>query len=205
MTKECDAIENLRERTRTERLVDFINEVGMLRHTPRTGYQFLGTGKESVADHSHRVAIIGYVLAKLAKADVARTVFLCLFHDVHEARTGDFNYVNRIYNTKNCEQALKHATAGTGLEEDILGFWQELEENTSPEAHLANDADQLDMIFNLKAESEKGNTFALDWLDSAIKRVHTPEGKELAELALRIPTHYWWFNGPKATWWENKG
>ena len=39
----------------------------MLKKTPRTGYQFLGTGKESVAEHSFRTAIIGYVLASIVR------------------------------------------------------------------------------------------------------------------------------------------
>ncbi len=204
MSNKCDAIENLRDRSQGERLVDFINEVGMLRHTPRTGYQFLRTGNENVAEHSHRVTVIGYVLAKLAKADIARTVFLCLFHDLAEARTGDFNYVNRIYNTANEKAALSHATEGTGLEEDIQGFWKELEENTSIEAKLAHDADQLDMLFNLKVESEKGNTFANDWIECVVKRLHTTQGQEIGKLAINIPSHYWWFNGPRSTWWERK-
>ena len=31
------------------RLADFVFELGMLRKTPRTGYQFLGSGAENVA------------------------------------------------------------------------------------------------------------------------------------------------------------
>ena len=54
-------------------LADFLFEAGMLRKTPRTGYQFLGSGGESVAEHSFRTAIVGYVLASMAGADVART------------------------------------------------------------------------------------------------------------------------------------
>ena len=80
------------------RLADFCNEVGMLRHTPRNGYAFLGSGRENVAEHSYRVSVLGYALARLAGADPARVAFLCLFHDLHEARTGDFNYVNHRYN-----------------------------------------------------------------------------------------------------------
>ncbi len=200
----CDPLENLRQREQTHRLVDFINEVGMLRLTPRTGYQFLGTGKENVAEHSHRVAVIGYILAKLAGADKARTVFLCLFHDLAEARTGDFNYVNKMYNTAKPRMAMQHATEGTGLQEDILGFWDELSENTSKEAALAHDADQLDLIFNLKQESERGNSFALQWIESALKRLHTKEGQEIGAVVVNTPSHYWWFNGPDASWWEKE-
>ncbi len=200
----CDPLENLRQREQPQRLVDFINEIGMLRFTPRTGYQFLGTGKENVAEHSHRVTVIGYVLAKLAGADIARTVFLCLFHDLAEARTGDFNYVNKIYNSTQPRLAMQHATEGTGLQEDILGFWDELEENTTVEAALAHDADQLDLLFNLKLESEKGNTFALQWMESAITRLHTKEGQELGAVVMSTPSHYWWFHGPDASWWAKE-
>ena len=58
------------------RLADFCNEVGMLRHTPRSGYAFLGSGKENVAEHSYRVSVLGYALARLAGADPARVTSL---------------------------------------------------------------------------------------------------------------------------------
>ena len=56
--------EQLKQRDAMQRLTDFLNEVGMLRHTPRSGYKFLGSSRETVAEHSHRTAVIGYALAK---------------------------------------------------------------------------------------------------------------------------------------------
>ena len=50
---------------------------------------------------------------------------LCLFHDLPEARTGDFNYVNRLYDTSRERDALEDAVEGTGLEEDIMSIWDE--------------------------------------------------------------------------------
>ncbi len=205
MTEKCNPLANSQGRNQLERLVDFINEVGMLRHTPRSGYQFLGTGHENVAEHSHRVAVIGFALAKLCGADIARTVFLCIFHDLAEARTGDFNYVNKIYNTSNDRLALTHATQGTGLQEDILNFWDDLEACESKESLVAHDADQLDLVFNLKRESENGNKFADKWLKNALKRLRTDEAKELASVAMATPTSYWWYEGgPGDSWWERK-
>lgn len=204
MTTPCDPLAELRHRDNVQRLADFINEVGMLRFTPRTGYQFLGTGQENVAEHSHRTAIIGYALAKMAGADPARTALLCLFHDLAEARTGDFNYVNRIYNTTQPRLAMQHATEGTDLAEDVLAFWDELEESDTPEAKLAHDADQLDMIFNLKRESENGNKFADQWLGNALQRLRTEEGRKLGSAAAETPTSFWWYNGPGNRWWEKK-
>ena len=160
------------------RLTDFLHEVGMLRHMPRSGYAFLGTGRESVAEHSHRVAVIGYALARRGGADPARTVMLCLFHDLGEARTGDFNYVNQIYDTRRERDAVADAVAGTGLEEEILAFWDEQEARQSPEAVFARDADQLDLILNLKRESDLGNRYADDWMRNAIKRLTSPLARE---------------------------
>jgi len=195
---------DIKRRDKNTRLVDFLNECGMLRKTPRTGYQFLGSGSENVAEHSFRTAVIGHVLAIMADADVARTTYMCLFHDLHEARTGDFNYVNRIYNKSNRTAALEHATAGTGLEEEILGYWDELEETTSLEAKLAQDADQLDFILNLKEESDLGNKYAGQWLEIALERVRTEWGQELARTIAETDHKDWWFLGPDPTWWTRK-
>ena len=91
-----------------KRIIEFLFEVGMLKKTPRTGYQFLGSGKESVADHSFRTAVIGYILAtQQPAADRNRVVLMCLFHDFPEARTGDHNYVNKRYVTADEDGALR--------------------------------------------------------------------------------------------------
>jgi putative hydrolase of HD superfamily len=152
------------------RLTDFLFEAGMLRHTPRSGYQFLGSGSEHVAEHSFRTAIIGYALARRTGADVAKTVLLGLFHDFVEARTSDLNYVNQRYATADEEAALRDATRGTGFEEDILGLHAEFSARQSLEAQLARDADQLDLIFNLKRELDLGNAYATDWLTHVVGR-----------------------------------
>lgn len=184
------------------RLADFIFELGMLRKTPRTGYQFLGSGRENVAEHSFRTAMIGYILARRAGADPARTVFLCLFHDVHEARIGDFNYVNRIYNTSNPELALTHALEGTGLREEVLGMWRELEGGETLEARLAQDADQLDFIVNLKEEQDLGNPYAAKWLQHALLRLKTDAARDLAQAVHSTDQSDWWFVRPDEAWWR---
>lgn len=183
------------------RLADFFNEVGMLRHTPRSGYRFLGSGKESVAEHSYRTTVIGYALAKLEGADTAKTMLLCLFHDLPEARTGDFNYVNKMYNTSDEATAFKDAVTGTQLEDTLLPVWDEHTQGTTLEAKLAADADQLDMILNLKREADIGNTMALTWIESAVLRLQTPLAKELAKAIQQTHHTHWWYMTPDSSWW----
>lgn len=184
------------------RVADFLFEAGMLRKTPRSGYQFLGSGQENVAEHSFRTSVIGYVLAMRTGADVGRTVCLCLFHDIHEARIGDFNYVNRIYNTCDVEKALQHAMEGTGLTEELIGQWRELEEAKTLESRLAQDADQLDFILNLKEEMDLGNQYAAKWLEGALPRLRTREAKDLVDEIMKTDIDRWWFARPDKSWWS---
>jgi Predicted hydrolases of HD superfamily len=192
---------NLTERSRMQRLTDFLFEAGMLKKTPRSGYQFLGTGSENVAEHSFRTAIIGYILAKEAGADIARTTMLCLFHDLPEARTGDFNYVNRMYNRTDPKLALEHATFGTGLTDELIDMLSELEMEESQEAKLAHDADQIDLILNLKEELDLGNKYAAKWIEGSLGRLVTDEGKALAKTITETDHTDWWYSGPDPKWW----
>ena len=194
-------IKNMHTSSQLERLADFLFEAGMLRKTPRTGYQFLGSGQENVAEHSFRTAIIGYVLAKQAGANSSRTTLICLFHDFAEARTGDFNYVNKMYNQANPRAALAHATFNTGLEDEILALWDELCAQKTLESQLAHDADQLDLILNLKQELDLGNPYAAKWLQSALKRLSTKPAQELAQAIIQTDHTHWWYAGPDQHWW----
>ena len=171
---------NLGERSRMQRLADFLFEAGMLRKTPRSGYQFLGTGRENVAEHSFRTCIIGYILAKESEADIARTTLLCLFHDFAEARTGDFNYVNRMYNKSDPKSALEHAAFGTGLSGELLEIWDELK---------------------LEKSLELGNKYAAKWLEGSLKRLVTDAGKKLAGAIVETDHTDWWYSGPDPDWW----
>ena len=46
-------------------IADFLFEVGMLAKTPRSGFFFLGSGEQSVSEHTTRTIYIGYTLAML--------------------------------------------------------------------------------------------------------------------------------------------
>lgn len=201
----CDPLKNLMGRSRLGRLADFLFEAGMLRKTPRTGYQFLGSGSENVAEHSFRTALIGYVLAELAGASQAHTAMLCLIHDFHEARTGDFNYVNSIYNKSASRQAMLHAVKGTGLSQKMMALWDEQEQKESLEAQLAADADQIDLILNLVEQRDLGNKYAQKWLEAALKRLKSQAGKDLAAEITNSDHTNWWFTGPDSEWWIKKG
>ena len=177
----------------------------MLRLVPRSGFAFLGTGSENVAEHSYRATVIGFILAKMARADICKVMLLCLFHDLHEARTGDFNYVNHRYNTANAKQALTDALKDTGLSAFIMQLFAEFCAKQSMESRLAKDADQIDLLCNLRTELAKGNQSARKWIDSAVQRLLTPEGKKLAQAVLRADPNKWWQHNIEDSWWIHHG
>lgn len=182
-------------------MVNFLFETGMLKKTPRTGYQFLGTGDESVAEHSFRAAIIAYILAKQhPEADIRRTVLMTLFHDLHEARTGDHNYVNKHYVTVNEDKAIEDLARKLPFGAEIISLTNEFSSQETIEAKLSQDADQLDFILELKRQQDLKNKSAAEWLRYSVKRLITDFAKNLAEEILNTDSSDWWFKKKEDLW-----
>jgi len=184
-------------------IINFLFEVGMLKKTPRTGYQFLGSGKESVAEHTFRMTIIGYLLSlQEPQADSMKTTLMCLFHDLHEARTGDLNYVNKRYVQIDEDKAIQDLAKGLPFSDQIVSLTREFTEGKSVEARISRDADQLDLILSLKEQQDLGNTYAREWLHYALKRLQTEAARSMAQEILETDSTEWWFE-KKTEWWVN--
>lgn len=185
-----------------KRIADLLFEVGMLKRTPRTGYRFLGTGEESVAEHLFSTAFIGYCLAQLDdKVDAFRVVKMCLFHDLPEARTGDQNYVYKKYVQVDEERAAGDLAAGLPFAEEVTGLIAEFNACETQEALLAHDADQLALLLQLKEHKDLGSRYADEWLRNNAKRLQTPVAKKLADAILQTDLSAWWFTEGDADSW----
>jgi putative hydrolase of HD superfamily len=190
-----------KEGLKMKNLANFFFEVGMLKRTPRTGFQFLGSGAESVAEHSFRTAIIGYTLASLdGGADIGRVLRLCLFHDIPEARTGDLNYVNKKYVTVDDKKAVDDLAATLPFGEEYRETIEEFAAQQSLEAQLAHDADQLEMILALKEYKDLGNRYADEWYPFSMRRLKTDTARRLAVSIWNTDSSRWWFDGDQE-WW----
>lgn len=186
-----------------DNIADFLFEVGMLGKTPRSGYQFLGSGKESVAEHILRTIFVGYVLCKMnPMLDEFRVLKMCTLHDLPEARTGDMNYVNKKYVTVDEEKAVRELTGGLSFGEDIKACIDEFNGKKTDEALTARDADQIALILQLKENGDLGNKYAEEWISYAIQRLSTESAKELASKIIETDSSNWWFK-EKGDWWIN--
>ena len=185
-----------------DKITDFLFEVGILSKTPRSGFFFLGSGEQSVAEHLNRVTYIGYVLCKMIpEADSAKVMQMCLFHDLAEARTSDLNYVHQKYAQANEERALEDIAKSLPFGQEIKNLVEERNAGVTIESKMAKDADRLEWILSLKEQVDIGNTRAESWLPSAVKRVETEQAKQIAEQILKTDSDHWWFGDKDNQWW----
>lgn len=154
---------------------------------------------DSIASHSYRVSIIGWYLAKKEKADVYKTVMMCLLHDLAEVRSGDHNWIHKKY-VKVFEDEIREEQLGTLPYKDLEQFVDEYSERKTKEALLAKDADLLDQILLLREYEWQGNKEAGIWLrgkkggqnKSHLARLNSKTAKKLgAAVYKEIPSDWW--------------
>jgi len=176
-----------------ERIVNLIFEAYMLKRIPRSGFQFLGAGDESVAEHVFITMFIAFVMAKMEPdTDCEKMLSMCLVHDLPEARMGDLNAVQKKYVTAHENRALAHLTEGLFFGEQISNLVDEFNAASTKEARLAVDADQLALIVSLKSLQDVGYSTPEKWMAHVSERLKTTTGIKIAEQLLQTDWDSWW-------------
>ncbi len=175
------------------KIADLLFEVRMLKDLNRSGYAFLGSGSESVAEHSFTTAFICFTMSRLEPdIDSEKLMAMALVHDIPEARIGDHNYVNKKYNTVDETKAVRHMTEKLAFGPDIQALIDEFNQGETIEARLANDADQISFILELKKLADTGATSPEHWLPFVMGRLKTRTGKQMAEEIMDTRWDAWW-------------
>jgi putative hydrolase of HD superfamily len=186
-------------------VVNFLFEMGILAKTPRSGFYFLGSENQSVSEHIHRTAMVGYALAMLEKnVDLSKVLKMCLFHDMAESRVSDLNYVHQKYTHRDEQRAIEDLAQTLPFGDDIRAITQEYHDRKSREALLAKDADILELILSLKEQLDIGNKRARSWLKNVVQRLQTPIAKKLAAMILKTDSDEWWFKDKDDEWWVTR-
>jgi putative hydrolase of HD superfamily len=179
--------------TNWERIARFLFEGSMLKHTWRTGYPFLGKGRESVAAHTFGVILSAMMLARdIPGVDLEKLLKLCLVHDLPEARTGDANAVHKRYLTIDEKSAIAEMIQGLPGGKEIADLLSEFSDCKTTEAVLAHDADQLDMLLSLKEHLDTGSRDAALWIPHVKDRLKSERAKALAGAILKEHWASWW-------------
>lgn len=128
-----------------EKIVDLLFEVGTLKNIFRSDRQVLHTENSTVAAHSFRCMLIGYILAKMERVDEDRVIKMCLLHDC-ETRVGDANFVNKFYVSQEIQKAYKDQLKNLPFGKEIEALLDEFFRGSSKEAIVARDAYILEQI-----------------------------------------------------------
>lgn len=186
-------------------VVNMLFEMGIMAKTPRSGFHFLGTGSQSVAEHVHRNAMIGLALGLMdGTVDTGKLVQMCLLHDIAEARTSDLNYVHQKYVSSDEAKAFEDLASTLPFGDQWRTIMHEYKDRKSQESLLAKDADNLEWILSLKEQEDNGNARAGEWIISAVARLKTDVAKQLAQQILVTRSDAWWFTGPNDDWFINR-
>jgi putative hydrolase of HD superfamily len=183
-----------------QRSVEFMYEVGALRHLKRTWSQFLGVDTANVSEHSFRVAWIALLLAAIEGAgDSGKIVKMALVHDLGESRTGDSNQVQALYVARDEARAVQDTLLGTAFATEMYELWEEYEARESIEALLVKDADHLDCEFELGEHSARGGhveaALRSDRDTQVFPRLHSEAARQLWQARSRGNQQDWYTKG----------
>lgn len=136
---------------RLQQQIDFLIETDKLKTVLRaTGLIAEDARRENSAEHSWTLALMAVVLAEHAneKIDVAKTVKMCLLHDLVEIYTGDTIVYDQAGRERQAALERELAPKFFGKlpaeqAEELLALWREFEAKTTPEAKFAAALDRL--------------------------------------------------------------
>jgi putative hydrolase of HD superfamily len=178
-------------------ITKYLYEIGQMKRVKRSGWWIAGvTNPESIAEHTFRTAILGYVLASLGGADPERTAMMCLFHDTGEARINDLHRVSKRYINvgRDEEKALSEQVERLppDIAENIMALFRDYEGRLSLEGTFARDADLLECIFQAREYQVQGYADVDDWITNCYAGLQTDIARNLAETCMQVEPKEWW-------------
>lgn len=153
-------------------ILKFAEEVEKLKSLMR--HSWLSTGRrESVAEHSWRVALLAIALAPEMekKLDIGKVVMMLTIHDIAEIEAGDHHaWRPKLKNKTRLERAgLKKLVKGlpTKQQQEIVSLWKEYEAKKTAEAKFAKAVDKLETIdqhnlADIKTWNKREKTYNLE-------------------------------------------
>ena len=183
-------IENL------EKIFDFLHTIENLKSTLR--YNSTKTGrKESSAEHSWRLALMLFVLAKELNLDIEieKCMKLAIVHDLPEAITGDIDAVLIAEGKATKEEKQEKEVEAIekiknmlpkNIGNEIYALWREYEDYSTKEAKFVKAVDKLETLTQLVDAGYKTYDkpeFIANYADESIKNF--PELKEVLKIIKR--------------------
>lgn len=131
--------------------IDFMNVIEKLKCNTRHSYTSSGR-KESVAEHSWRLAVMAMLCAdEYSNVDINKVIKMCLIHDLGEAITGDipaFDKTNAHEETE--EKAILKLInlLPDGYKQEFTALFDEMEQLNTDEAKLFKSLDNMEALIS---------------------------------------------------------
>lgn len=174
-------------------LLRFFHRAGRLKETPRAGWALRGIrDPESVAEHSHRAALLALVLAPAARPglDVARCVAMALVHDLAESSVGDITPFDGVppEEKRRREEGAMRELASLAGDHAVLDLWREYDAAETPEARFVKELDRLETVlqaYEYGSRDEVGHAVLDEFWSAADARVASPLPRALLDALFR--------------------
>lgn len=186
------------QKSSLKNVLNFISEAGALKMVRRSGWSVLGIkDAESVAEHSFRCAVIGYVLSRMEKKISAHKVLLMtLFSDMHEARITDLHKMAQRYiDVQTAEDKSFYEQISSlpeYIKEELGSIYKEYKQQDTKESLIARDADILECLIQAKEYHRCGYHEAAKFMKKAPRFIKTKSARELWRLARDMDLNDWW-------------
>ena len=178
------------DKKQLKHITNLVFEAAVVKRMKRTGWMILGDNDEGVGEHSFMTCVIAYFLAKQLKANMETVMVMSVFHDFHEARTGDLDKIAKFYMTRDQDKANRDIFKG--VDDELLKTLDVYEQKQTLEARIVYEANVIAFAVELKLLIEKGNVHAKEWMDANLKRIRIPEAVALAENLAKSNSQDWW-------------
>jgi putative hydrolase of HD superfamily len=146
----------------SQRLLQLMAELHALTKLQRTGWVMAGVrDAESVSDHCFEAAIIAVLLANASASavDIGRVVQMLLFHEIAECRLTDLPRRAGPYIKEAKQEAEKQISVDllSNVAPSVLSLLEEFHQRETPEARLAEAAEELQIVFCSLMYAKEGN------------------------------------------------
>jgi len=178
------------DKKQLKHITNLVFEAAVVKRMKRTGWMILGDNDEGVGEHSFMTCVIAYFLAKQLKANMEKVLVMSVFHDFHEARTGDLDKIAKFYMTRDQDKANRDIFKD--VDDELLKTLDVYEQKQTLEARIVYEANVIAFAVELKLLIEKGNVHAKEWMDANLKRIRIPEAVALAENLAKSNSQDWW-------------
>lgn len=177
--------------------VKFIYEVGNLKYVPCSWWFNMQVDNiESVAEHSHRSAIISSLIAVEEGEDPYKCAFCNLVREFNEVRTTDINRLMAMY-IKDKKQIENDAF------NDMVSRLDSTKRKLIEEARssygnkkiekICFDAVLLENLMTAREYEMKGYTHSRIWIEKLLEILSTKSGKKWGKVLAKGDPSSWWF------------